>query len=73
MQVETALRLPALAMQLSKVVKTLVLRATNVPGLEQQRSGQWRLRAEDLAGEHLSDVDAHSQQNQAARPLVMQP
>ena len=31
MQWETALRLPALAMHLSKVVKTLVLRATNVP------------------------------------------
>src|SRR5450755_167101 len=31
MQLETALRLPALAMQLSNVVKTFVLRATNVP------------------------------------------
>ena len=31
MQLETALRLPAVAMQLSNVVKTLVLRATNVP------------------------------------------
>jgi len=31
MQSETALRFPALAMQLSNVVKTLVLRAMNVP------------------------------------------
>lgn len=31
MQLETALRLSALAMQLSNVVKPLVLRATNVP------------------------------------------
>ena len=31
MQLETALRLPAVAMQLSNVVKTFVLRATNVP------------------------------------------
>jgi hypothetical protein len=31
MQLETALRLPALAMQLSKLVKTLVLRITKVP------------------------------------------
>src|SRR5689334_6006497 len=31
MHVETSLRLLALAMQLSKLVKTLVLRATNVP------------------------------------------
>ena len=31
MQLETALRSPALAMQLSNAVKTLVLRATNVP------------------------------------------
>src|SRR6516164_9347078 len=33
MQLTTALRLPALAMQLSKVVKTLVLRATSTPKL----------------------------------------
>ena len=31
MQLETALRLPALAMQLSKLMKTLVLRVTKVP------------------------------------------
>src|SRR5258708_4124693 len=31
MQLETSLRLPALAMQLSKLVKTLVFRATSVP------------------------------------------
>ena len=31
MQLETALRLPALAMQLSNVVMTFVLRAMNVP------------------------------------------
>lgn len=31
MQLETSLRLLALAVQLSKLVKTLVLRATNVP------------------------------------------
>ena len=52
MQLETALGLPALAMQLSNVVKTFVLRATNVPKrtAKHDGDGQRQDAAHDTGG-----------------------